>query len=350
MITSMRSHRLRCFLGFASLMAVLPIAQAQQAQAAENLAYVPISGEDSVYVIDTATDSVIDRIRNVGNHPTVLRVTPDRSKIYVDNFGPLSSDIGVIDTKTRRVTKRIPTAGYPYASIALSADGRYLFVPTVLSKVQVIDTRTDKVIHTYPVGLLPFGIEASPDGGRFYAFFPDNTAAVYDTATGKQIGSRLPTGEFPGWSALSEDGDTLYIFNLTTNDITVIDTPSWRVTGTISLPDTAKNMYSGSLTPDGKRIYVCYRGSGNLVVVDLATQSVTDILSMGEAHPDFIGFSPDGKRAYVSDLAKESGHGNFFTYSSFPPRPGHVIVYDTASNTPVDSIDVGTAPIAGVYY
>lgn len=341
---SNRKSALALILSTGMLMA-LPLA----ARADEHTGYVPISGEDSVYLLNTATDTVTKKIRHVGNHPSVVRVLPDHSKIYVDNLGPLTSHITVIDPKTQSIVKKISTRGIPYASMALSGNGRYLFVPTVLSLVQVIDTQTDKVVYTHKVGTLPFGIEASPDGSRFYSYFVDNTVAAYDTRTGRQIGPRLPSGALPLWSALSSDGGTLYVFNVKGNSITVIDTASWQVADTIAMPEDTRGIFSGTLTPDGRTIYVCDARSKTMIVVDTASRTVSQVIATGDAAPAYIGFSPDGKTGYMSDLAAAAKGLPLFFYGPFPPKPGNVVVYDTVSKTLIGKIPVGTAPLAGVY-
>ena len=102
-------------------------------------AYVVNTFDNTVSVIDTATQTVEDTIV-VGNTPEYVAVTPDGAKAYVSNF----SD----DT------------------------------------VSVIDTATNSVIAVISVGAEPVGIGITPDGTKAYVVdLGQNTVSVIDTAT-----------------------------------------------------------------------------------------------------------------------------------------------------------------------
>jgi len=70
---------------------------------------------DAVWVIDTATDTVIASIP-VGVNPFGVSVTSDGSKVYVTNTG--DSTVSVINTATNTVTATISGFANPYAFVA----------------------------------------------------------------------------------------------------------------------------------------------------------------------------------------------------------------------------------------
>jgi YVTN family beta-propeller protein len=126
-------------------------------------AYVTNADDNTVSVIDTLTNTVIDTIP-VGNGPLGIAITPDGTRAYVTNF---------------------------------------FFGNTV----SVIDTLTNTVIDTIPVGNFPEGIAITPDGTRAYVTNSgDGTVSVIDTITNTVIGAPIPVGNFPLGIAITPSG------------------------------------------------------------------------------------------------------------------------------------------------
>ena len=100
--------------------------------------YVANGNEDSVSVIDTSTDRVVNtlvikpfREAAFGAAPTALALSHDGSTLYVA-CGGLNA-IAVFRTSDGKLAGMIPTAWYP-AGLALSPDGKYLAVSTLLGE------------------------------------------------------------------------------------------------------------------------------------------------------------------------------------------------------------------------
>ncbi len=78
----------------------------------------------------------------------MIQILPDNSKIYATGLIPLlDSSVSVIDTASGKVVKDVPVDGPGIAVVSVSHDGRYVYVQTASSMVDVIDTRTDTVIR-----------------------------------------------------------------------------------------------------------------------------------------------------------------------------------------------------------
>ena len=78
--------------------------------------------------------------------------------------------------------------------------------------------------------------------------------------------------------ALTAKGDTLYVADPDSNQVSVISTKTDTVTKTISLaggPDVL------ALTPDGSQLWVCGLTSGILTVVNTSNDSVVGSLNLG---------------------------------------------------------------------
>jgi len=132
------------------------------------------------------------------------------------------------------VIKKISTSGAPFASMQLSPDGRYLYVPTDFSVMHVIDTQTDQIVRTLALPALPLGVEVSADGQALYVTYADSTVGAIDVQTGATIHPKISTaGIDPGWGALSADGRKLYIANALSDNIAVLDTVNWKITNSI---------------------------------------------------------------------------------------------------------------------
>lgn len=326
---------------------------------------MPNYGNGSVVAFDPETLDVAATIPNVGDHPLVIKALPDHSKMFVGNFGPANWNVSVIDIESQTVIKQIPTFGAAYAVSQLSHDGRFLFVPTSLSVMQVIDTQSLEVIRTLPIALPPgpAHLEISPDGTAVYVFSAVGTATKYDAVSGVMLAPPIfLDGFFPGWGALSVDGNTMYAVNYISG-LTTIDTRTWQVTKVQQMPIAAGPL-SATLTPDGTRLWMCNYMNNEILVFDTATGDIVQTITTDQA-PVYVGFSSDGAKAYVSLVDGSSGLPAQL-YLGFVPGGGQAALanayaanligletslasYDTASGTVIDSTTIKGALVAGVY-
>ncbi|MFC2166835.1 bifunctional YncE family protein/alkaline phosphatase family protein [Acidobacteriota bacterium] len=102
--------------------------------ATENLVFVSNGNNDSISVIDTEKDQVIDTIElkidpRLGNLrgaiPFGLTLSPDHKRLYAAEAG--INAVAVIDVSTHSVLGHIPTAWFP-SKLAVSKDGKKLIV------------------------------------------------------------------------------------------------------------------------------------------------------------------------------------------------------------------------------
>jgi len=137
---------------------------------------------DTVSVIDVGAD------RNhklaeipVGKEPRCVALTPDDRKAYVTNA--VSSNIYVIDTATRAVT-RIVAVGAEPTGCALTLDGAKLYVANFSSdSVSVLNTTTDIVTKTITgVGAKPRGLAVAEIGGQTKVYVTQFLAQLVDDA------------------------------------------------------------------------------------------------------------------------------------------------------------------------
>jgi hypothetical protein len=100
------------------------------------LLYVANGNSDSVSIINTATNAVLDTkalqifpVPVKGISPTALALSPDGATLFVACGG--INAVAVFDTRSRSVRGLIPTGWYPNA-LSLSPDGKHLAVATLL--------------------------------------------------------------------------------------------------------------------------------------------------------------------------------------------------------------------------
>ncbi|MFF4364522.1 cytochrome D1 domain-containing protein [Streptomyces sp. NPDC001594] len=220
----------------------------------------------SVKVFDTATNTEIDYIK-VGVNPVGLAVAPDGRRVYVANSG--SDSLSVVDTASGKVVDEVKVGSDPVHVVA-SPDGRHVYVANsgygTPASLSVIDTATDKVVG-WPgrLGDFTYGLAVTPDGRRLYVTDLLGTVSVVDTATGKVTGGPIPVGWHPKDVVVSADGRRAYVANEGADSLSVIDTSTNKVTETIS----AHHPTRIALTRDGRHAWITEYWGGRVWVVDL---------------------------------------------------------------------------------
>ncbi len=106
--------------------------------------------------------------------------------------------------------------------------------PNFSNSVTVIDTTTNKVVTTIDVGLAPAGVAVTPDGRRVYVTNLNNTVSVIATAT-NAVSATISVGNGPVGVAFTPDGSKAYVANQFDNTVSVIATVSNTVVATIDV-------------------------------------------------------------------------------------------------------------------
>ncbi|MGW3269814.1 Ig-like domain repeat protein, partial [Streptomyces sp. NPDC001056] len=197
--------------------------------------YVTNSGDGTVSVIDTGTQTVTNTI-TVGSSPFGVAVTPDGSQVYVANNG--DGTVSVIDTATETVTNTI-TVGSAPVGVAVSPDGTHVYVTNNSDNtVSVINAAGQTVIGSIGVGSAPFGIAITPDG-----------TAAYVVNNGDATVSITATAPFPTTTVLTSAPDPSVFGEAKTLTATVAPAPpvTGTPTGTVDFFDGATLLGTGTL-------------------------------------------------------------------------------------------------------
>ena len=213
----------------------------------KRIAYVALAIPNQVAVVDVVEGKVLRKIQ-VGVCPYAIIISKDKRFAFVSNFGgpmahkgdrtevssgtnvavddrsiALRGSVSLIDIKSGRVVKDIPTRIYP-ESMALSPDGALLYVTDESGDgISVVDTKKMAVVQTIdtkpdpslPYGSLTTALAFSPDGKVLYAANAGNNSIALFNPEHPLKGPYgfIAAGGFPG--ALCVTKQNLFIGNVT---------------------------------------------------------------------------------------------------------------------------------------
>ncbi len=276
-----------------------------------------------------------DPVVTVGTMPTGVAVSGTTA--YVANEG--SDDVSVIDlTQSPPVVSATISVGKAPDAVALSADGSRLDVSNFGGdSVSIISTATDAVSHTVTVGSRPAGL-LEVGGSLYVANLLSGTISVIDPTSGTVTGTiSLPgagtsSGAAPSGLAASSDGHTLYVDdarNGTTYVIDLTQSPP-AVTGSV-----ADGSFPAYLSVAGSTAYVASPGSNSISVLDLSPSppTLSSTVTVGTRPYGVVALPPLGEV-----FATDSGSNNVSVVdTSVQPAAA---VSTTATGTTPDAIAV----------
>ena len=194
-------------------------------------AYVTVSGEDAVKVVDLQRKAVVATI-HAGKTPHGLRMSPDERTIYVADIN--GGTVTFIDVAQRRIVASVPVGETP-VQVAVSPDGKSVYA-TVSGEnaVAVIDVPSRTLRKTIQVGPNPMQLYVSPDGARVYVAaqgtkeVPGHTVSVIDTASQSVVASvQVPAGAHG--VVVAPDGSDIFVTNAFDSKLTEIDARTFAV-------------------------------------------------------------------------------------------------------------------------
>lgn len=234
------------------------------------------------------------------------------SYLYVSNgtttSAPLSfGSVFVVDTNSNAVLSTIHVGSVPIA-IAITPDLTKVYVVNQASStVSVISTSTNTVIATITIataGTAAYNIAITPDGTKAYVTnFSTNTISVINTSTNTVSTTITVTG--PVAVAFTPDSSKAYVASQPgTGDasVVIINVATSSVTGSpIAVSGTAADI---TISPDGTKVYFLNNlpVTFSVIVISTSTNTVTGTISLsGGSGPSRIDVTPDGSKAYITD-------------------------------------------------
>ena len=210
------------------------------------------------------------------------------------------------------------------AAHAPNSDPGFLFIANQYEHTALLlDLRTNSVVSRVEVGVNGHEVAVSPDGHFGYVPIYGNSGVgkpgtdgdhidVIDLKAGKLTG-HIDLGKpvRPHCAKFGPDG-LLYVSAELDQAIYAIDVKAGNIVGKI--PTGAIESHMFVLSPDGKRAYTSNVHAGSVSVLDLEKRTLITVIPVAKI-VQRISISPDGKRV--------------FTHDQDQPR---IAVIDTASN------------------
>lgn len=227
------------------------------------------------------------------NGKTGLLVGRSTDQISWVNMDPASREFGVV---TRSVT--VPNqAGL--CDVSLSPSGKYAYIPDLLTnQIQVVDTTTGNTVYQASVpGLVkPFmgtvswngkiwAVESSDGNGSVFYFDLTNPAKpklIKSVTQLDGLGLGAHTDEF------SANGRYDFVLDRTSSQVSVVDTSTFNVVHTITLPAGGLPRV-GAFSYNGNKLFVSLEGVNSVADINTKTFALTSVIKVGT---DPVGIAP----------------------------------------------------------
>ncbi len=217
--------------------------------------------ESTMLVIDTATNTII-KVFDIGLGSRGVCAVPGKDLVYVCNASEES--INVIDTQLHAVVDTIETDSYNTREICSLPSGEFVYATRTNSDdVIVISTETNEIVETIPIGYAsPASIMSLPSGEFVFVATWDGHIGVIRTSDNtliKIINSYRSISQI----CCLPSGKYIYAAGNDEN-VSIIDTNLMQKVGEIDIP-TVNSLYISS-NPSGDEVYVS-AATGNLLFV-----------------------------------------------------------------------------------
>jgi DNA-binding beta-propeller fold protein YncE len=221
---------------------------------------------------------------------------PKTKTLYLSHMG--DGELVVFNTETRTVTAHIP--GFPTVTGVLAVPDLHRAFASVPGnqEVAIVDTETLKVVARVPSGKFPDGLAYSPETGKvFVSDERGGKETVIDVKTNRRV-STIDMGGEVGNTQYDAGAHQILANVQTRNELVVIDPQTEKV--------VARHALAGGESPHGLLIvadrrlaFAACEGDSKLLVIDLETFAVKQVLTTGEG-PDVLAFDPGLHRLYVA--------------------------------------------------
>jgi DNA-binding beta-propeller fold protein YncE len=264
--------------------------------------------------LDPAGDAI-----DLGSMPLGMALAPGGGQLAVVLSGWREQGLQIVDLKTRKVTQTI-TQDAAFFGLAFSPDGAHLYVSggnddsifcyawkdgaaTLERKIVLGKQKEDKTGSRYPAGL------AVSKNGR-YLYVAENVGdalAVVDLETSDI--ERLPTDHYPYAVDVAADGN-VYVSAWGDDTVSIFHA---RANGTLFAKSRLRvGLHPSALLTNksGSRLFVTLAGSDRIAVVDTHTRKIVGMLSDRAPGGPSEGSTPNALAAGVSKLYVAEGDNN----------------------------------------
>ncbi len=263
-----------------------------QPAVAEPLMYVPLGGEGTIVVVDTAQDKIVATINGV---PTVhgLAGTPDGRFLIAGSFKEREAG-SAMPEKPAGVTEEDHAAHHGAAPAGAQK------AAAVVSTVSVVRISDASVVRRIDVPGVVHHVAVSPNGRFAVVTYPNEGSIGVIDLTSYEVVASVATGPFPNYAAFSLDGGQVYVSNAGNGTVSAVDTGRWIVRWNVVVGTSPEHIV---LSKDGASLYVNNVEDGTVSVIGVGEQKVVRTIPIGTTLHG-IDLSDDGGTLFVADLGE----------------------------------------------
>ncbi len=279
-VTNQNSQELSILdLDARTLVSNIPIPGKPAGVAVDGAGHVFTVSPDSKVVRRLDQDGAILAEAQLDGGPIGIVFDAGQFRVFVSDW--YNARIWVMDAQTLETVRMLETGSAP-AGLTVSDDGRWLASADRDSdQVSIFDLETLD-LHLRPtVGTRPFGLRFSPDGRLFVANVGTNDVTVIDPTSGETLAT-VPVGERPYGVAFAQG--RAFVTNQYADTVSVIDLDTLAMIETVDVGEYPEGI---DKTSDGATIVVANWFSNTVSLIDAASMEV-----VGEIE------TADGPRAF----------------------------------------------------
>lgn len=259
--------------------------------------------DNTLVIIDPANGKILGKVAT-GDGPHEVAVSADGRTAFVGNYGAQTpgNTISVIDLAGMKELRRVDVSPLRRPHGIFFADGKVYFTAEVnrlVARLDPVSYQTDWLLGTGQGGTHMVWVNA--DASRMYTCNigsdsmsilerGQNPAAAWSVTT-------IPVGRGPEGFDVLPDGRELWAAHSRDGGVSIIDLAQKKVVATLDIQTKRSNRLE--FTPDGRLALVSDLDSGELVVIDVASRTVTKKVPLGRMVEGIL-VPPDGARAYVA--------------------------------------------------
>jgi YVTN family beta-propeller protein len=233
--------------------------------------------------------------------------------------------MAIVNPANGKVVATIPVGRNPHEA-AVSDDGKLAFASNMQgNSISVIDLIAQKELHRVDLPNLrtPHGLHFA-DGKLYFTAEGSSSIARYDPATNRVDWTHDSGQSGTHMLVMTADLRKIFTSNIGSDSVSMFDRRPGLQDYKLTVIPVGRSPEAIALSPDGRQVWTATAGDSHIAIVDVATGSVSEKVPIRSQQINRLQFTPDGKRALLSD-----------------PSNGDLIVLDTASHKEIRRLKVG---------